>query len=60
MFVPKIRMLSPGASEVGLELAAFWIAATAGAITGAGATVSVTGRISGELVAPATTIEIEP
>src|ERR1700676_4929231 len=53
-------MLSPGAREVGLELAAFWIAATAGAITGAGVTVSVTGRMSGELVAPATTIEIEP
>src|SRR5579859_695013 len=53
-------MLSPGAREVGLELAAFWIATTAGAITGAGITVKEIGRISGELVAPATTIEIVP
>src|SRR6266849_5376772 len=53
MLVPKIRMFSPGASDVGLVLAAFWIAASAGAITGAGVTVRAMGRMSGELVAPA-------
>src|SRR3989442_15812876 len=56
MFEPKIRMFRPGERDVGSVLAAFWIATTVGLTTGAGVTVRVIGRVTGELVAPATVI----
>src|SRR5579863_735304 len=52
MFAPNIRILSPGETAVGIELAAFWTATIVGVGTGGGAvTVSVTATVSGLLAA---------
>ncbi len=53
-------MFNPGDSDVGIELAAFWTATTVGVVTAGAVTVIVTGRLTGELGAPATEIETVP